>query len=65
MVSDSRTEASQTEISARALALALDAIEAELAALEPGASVDVIAKRLAGPVRAFDAAAKAAAGGSV
>jgi hypothetical protein len=43
--------------------LALDAIEAELAALEPGADADIIAQKLAGPVRAFDAAAKAAATG--
>jgi hypothetical protein len=63
MASDSRIEAFQPETSARALALALDAIEAELAALEPGADADVIAEKLAGPVRAFDAAAKAAATG--
>jgi len=47
----------------RALALALDAIEAELADLEPGASADIIARRLAAPVRAFDATAKASLGG--
>jgi hypothetical protein len=64
MASDSRTEAAEAEQSARAIGLALDAIEAELAALEPGASVDVIARKLAGPVRAFDAAAKAASGES-
>jgi hypothetical protein len=48
--------------STRALALALDAIEAVLAGLEPGAAADVVAKKLAGPVRAFDTAALAAQG---
>lgn len=47
-----------------ALALALGVIEAELAAVEPGASPDIIAKKLAAPVRAFDAAAKASLGGT-
>lgn len=45
---------------AEALNRALDAIEAALAALEPGADPDVVARALAGPVRAFDAAAKEA-----
>ena len=43
-----------------ALGLALDAIEARLDALAPDAGADVIAQALAGPVRAFDAAAAAA-----
>lgn len=45
---------------ARQLAAALDAIEAELDRLELGASPDVVARALAEPVRAFDAAAKEA-----
>lgn len=61
MVSDSRIEAHDAASHARALALALDAIEAELAGLEPGVSADIIAPKLAAPVRAFDAAAQAAA----
>lgn len=59
MASDSLTEALS---GAQALALALDAIEAELDRLELGAPSDVIAQRLAGPVLAFAAAAKEAAG---
>jgi len=46
--------------SARALGLALDAIEAQLDRLTFGAGPDAVAGALAGPVRAFDAAAKAA-----
>jgi len=42
------------------LALALDAIEARLDALNLGSGPDAIADALAGPVRAFDAAAKGA-----
>ena len=44
----------------RRLALALDAIEARLDALGMGAAPDAIVDALAGPVRAFDAAAKEA-----
>ncbi|HRP10564.1 MAG TPA: hypothetical protein PLK37_05985 [Terricaulis sp.] len=61
MASLTQSETLSPEV--RALALALDAIEAELAGLEPGASADIIARRLAAPVRAFDAAAKASLGG--
>lgn len=43
---------------ARRLALALDAIEAELARLELGAAPDAVIAALAGPVSNFDAAAK-------
>lgn len=66
MASDSQSETPLplSAADARALARALDAIEAELAALEPGAPMDVIAKKLAGPVRVFDAAAKASLGGT-
>ena len=45
---------------ARLLALALDAIEHRLACLGPGDEPDAIAAALAGPVRAFDLAAKEA-----
>jgi hypothetical protein len=48
------------EAQAERLAAALDAIEAALDALNPGADPDDVAKVLAGPVRAFDAAAKEA-----
>mgnify|MGYP007073302173 CR=1 FL=1 len=51
------------EANARALGAALDAIEAALDSLLPGAGPDVVARTLAGPVRAFDAAAEAAAKG--
>ncbi len=57
MASDSLTEAAG---SAQGLALALDAIEAELDRLDLGAPSDVIAQALAGPVIAFAAAAKEA-----
>lgn len=43
---------------ARRLALAIDAIEAELDLLELGAAPDTVARALEGPVRAFAAAAK-------
>ena len=62
-LTQSKTLLPDHEADGRALALALDAIEAELAGLEPGASADIIAKKLAAPVRAFDAAAKARLGG--
>lgn len=58
MASGSPAQAHETAALARRLALAVDAIEAELAALELGANPDVVAEALAGPVRAFDAAAK-------
>jgi hypothetical protein len=45
---------------ARRLAAALDAIEAQLDALPPGAEIDAVAAALAGPVAAFDALAKEA-----
>lgn len=44
----------------RRLAAALDVIEAELNRLELGASPDVVARAMAEPIRAFDAAAKEA-----
>lgn len=47
-------------LQARRLALALDAIEAELARLNLGADPDAIVDALALPIRAFDAAAKGA-----
>lgn len=59
MASDSLTEAHGP---AQALALALDAIEAELDRLDLGAPPEVVAQALAGPVIAFAAAAKEAAG---
>ena len=40
--------------------MALDAIEAELDRLELGADPDLVVHALAGPIRAFDAAAKEA-----
>jgi methionine aminopeptidase len=54
--------ASQTDAERQAAALnaALDAIEASLDALSPGARPDEIARALAEPVRAFDAVAKEA-----
>jgi hypothetical protein len=61
MVSDSPVEARKAAAQARRLAAALDAIEAQLDALELGAAPDAVAKALAEPVRAFDAAAKEAA----
>ena len=60
MASDSLTEARDAATQARGLALALDAIEAQLAVLELGADADAIAKALSGPIIAFDAAAKEA-----
>ena len=45
---------------ARQLAAALDAIESCLDRLQPGADPDHIARALADPIRAFDAAAKEA-----
>jgi hypothetical protein len=46
---------------ARRLALALDAIEAQLDALPAGAGIDDLVAALAAPVAAFDAVAKEAA----
>jgi hypothetical protein len=56
MASDSRSAPAD----AARLAMALDAIEAALDRLEPGARPDVVANALAEPIRAFDAAAKEA-----
>jgi hypothetical protein len=60
MASDSHPELRDSARQARRLALALDVIEAELARLELGAHPDVVAKALAEPIRAFDAAAREA-----
>lgn len=49
-----------TAARARRLGLALDAIEAQLNALELGAHPDVVAKALRKPIEAFDAAAREA-----
>ncbi len=57
MASDSPNEPRDAAAEAQRLAAALDAIEAELDRLEPGASPSVVARALAGPVKAFDAAA--------
>ena len=58
MASDSPSQAKEAAVQARRLALAVDAMKAELAELELGADPDVVARALAGPVRAFDAVAK-------
>ena len=64
MASDSRTPTAAEALSqAKSLALALDAIESKLDALDLGADPDAVAQALAAPVRAFDAAAKAAGNG--
>jgi hypothetical protein len=47
-------------LQARRLALALDAIEAQLDTLNLGAEPDVVAQALAWPIKVFDAAAKEA-----
>ena len=60
MASDSPGEARKTAHQARRLALALDAIEAQLDGLELGAQPDVVAKALKTPIEAFDAAAREA-----
>ncbi|MBI3437336.1 MAG: hypothetical protein HY054_01555 [Proteobacteria bacterium] len=60
MASDSHPDDRDTAEQARQLSLALDAIEARLDALNLGAGPDAIVDALAGPVRAFDAAAKGA-----
>lgn len=60
MASDSPAETRKTAVQARRLALALDAIEAELDGLELGAQPDVVAKALTKPIEAFDAAAREA-----
>jgi hypothetical protein len=59
MASDSPPEV-RAAAQARQLAAALDAIDAELNRLELGARPDVVARALAEPIRAFDAAAKEA-----
>jgi hypothetical protein len=53
-------EPRKTAHQARQLALAIDAIEARLDALELGAPPDAVARALEAPVRVFDAAAKEA-----
>ena len=58
MASDSPSEAPAAR--APRLAAALDAVEACLDALEPGADFDRAAESLAVPVRALNAAAKGA-----
>jgi hypothetical protein len=58
MASDSPAEAEKTAAQARRLAMALDAIEAQLDALKLGADPDVIAKALAEPIAALGAAAR-------
>jgi hypothetical protein len=60
MASDSPSEVRNTAHQARRLVAALDAIEAELNRLELGSSPDVVARALAEPIRALDAAAKEA-----
>jgi hypothetical protein len=60
MASDSPAEARKTAHQARRLALALDAIEAQLDRLELGAQPDVVAKALKTPIEAFDTAAREA-----
>jgi hypothetical protein len=60
MASDSPLKVRDTAHQARRLAAALDAIEAELDRLELGSSPDAVARALAEPIRAFDAAAKEA-----
>ena len=60
MASDSLPTVRNAAAQARQLAAALNAIEAELARLELGARPDVVARALAEPIRAFDAAAKEA-----
>ncbi len=59
MASDSPS-VRDTAAQARRLAEALDAIESELNKLDFGADPGAVAAALAGPVRAFDAAAKEA-----
>ena len=60
MASDSLPDDREAAEQGRRLAMALDAIEARLDGLNLGAGPDAIADALAGPVRAFDAAAKGA-----
>lgn len=62
MASDSPAGTRDAALQARRLALALDAIEAHLNALELGAGPDVVAKALKQPIEAFDAAAREALG---
>jgi hypothetical protein len=60
MASDSPAEIREAAVQARRLALALDAIEAQLDGLELGARPDVVAKALKTPIEAFDTAAREA-----
>jgi hypothetical protein len=55
-------EPPEAEREARRLREALDLIEARLDSLALGADADAVAEALAEPVRAFDAAARAALG---
>jgi hypothetical protein len=57
MASDSLSEVREAARKARQLGAALDVLEAELARLELGAAPAVVARALAEPIRAFDAAA--------
>ena len=60
MASDSPAETREAALRARRLALALDAIEAQLDGLELGAQPDVVAEALRTPIEAFDTAAREA-----
>ncbi len=60
MASDSPSEVRDTLTQARRRGWALDAIETQLDSLNLGADADAVAKALAGPIRAFDAAANGA-----
>ncbi|WP_395645151.1 hypothetical protein [Terricaulis sp.] len=60
MASESLTEAHAASLQAR-LTAAVDAIEANLDALAPGANPDDVAAALAEPIKEFDAAAREAA----
>lgn len=59
MASDSPTEVREAAQKARQLAAALDVIDAELSRLELGAAPAVVARALAAPIRALDAAKEA------
>jgi hypothetical protein len=62
MANESPSGPFDAAVYARRLALALDAIEAQLDALPPGAEIGAVASALAGPVAAFDALAKEGTG---
>ena len=61
MASESLTEAHAASLHASRLTAAVDAIEASLDALAPGANPDEAAAALAEPVQKFAAAAREAA----